>query len=306
MRRQYILPDNQLITQAIITVVGLITIFIIRALIKKIFFSRIDEPEKKYQLRKIISFASWFIIIFFLSVVFYQRLGNLTVAVGAVSAGIAFSLQEVIVSIAGWLAITFGHFFRVGDRVQLGGIKGDVIDITLLRTTLMECGEWIKGDLYTGRMVRIANSFVFKEPVFNYSGNFPFLWDEISLPVKYGSDIKFTRNLLEKIAVEVTENTGKSAGEAWLKLQGKYIIEEGSVMEPVVTLTANDNWVEFTVRYTVNYRVRRTTKDKLFTRILEELDIHKDKTGIASTSLQLVNPPVFTVKLSATTDTDKN
>jgi small-conductance mechanosensitive channel len=52
----------------------------------------------------------------------------------------------------------------------------------------MELGEWVQSDLYTGRIVRIANSFVFKEPVFNYSGDFPFLWDEVKIPVKYGSD----------------------------------------------------------------------------------------------------------------------
>lgn len=67
--------------------------------------------------------------------------------------------------------------------MQLGGIKGDVVDISILRTTLMEVGEWVKGDLYSGRTVRIANSFVFKEPVFNYSGDFPFLWDEVIVPV---------------------------------------------------------------------------------------------------------------------------
>ncbi|MBN1798381.1 MAG: mechanosensitive ion channel family protein [Spirochaetales bacterium] len=76
---------------------------------------------------------------------------------------------------------------------QLGGIKGDVIDISILRTTLMEIGNWVDGDLYNGRVVRIANSFVFKEPVFNYSGDFPFLWDELTLPIRYGSDLNKTK-----------------------------------------------------------------------------------------------------------------
>ena len=65
---------------------------------------------------------------------------------------------------------------KPGDRVLLGGIRGDVIDISLLRTTLMELGEWVKGDQYNGRIVRVANSFVFKEAVLNYSADFPFLW----------------------------------------------------------------------------------------------------------------------------------
>ena len=85
------------------------------------------------------------------------------------------------------LGIGLGQYYAPGDRVQLGGIMGDVIDISILRTTLMECGDWVKADLYNGRIVRIANSFVFKAPVFNYSGDFHFVWDEITVPIKYGS-----------------------------------------------------------------------------------------------------------------------
>jgi small-conductance mechanosensitive channel len=90
-------------------------------------------------------------------------------------AGIAFAHQEIIVSIAGCIAITFGRYYKVGDRILLGGVKGDVIDISVLRTTIMECGSWVDGDLYNGRVVGLANSFLFKDPVYNYSGDFLFL-----------------------------------------------------------------------------------------------------------------------------------
>src|SRR5690606_5854844 len=124
------------------------------------------------------------------------RLGGLTVALGVAGAGIAFALQEVITSVAGWMATIFGNFYKTGDRVQLGGIKGDVIDIGVLRTTIMETGEWVNGDLYNGRIVLVANSFVFKEPVFNYSGDFSFLWDEIVISVQYGSDIALAKKIM--------------------------------------------------------------------------------------------------------------
>ncbi len=134
-------------------------------------------------------------MIIMVTIVFSDKLGGLTVALGVAGAGIAFALQEVIASVAGWLAILFAGFYKTGDRVQLGGIKGDVIDVNVLRTTLMETGQWVDGDLYNGRIVRIANSFVFKEPVFNYSGDFPFLWDEIKIPVQFGSNYDKARKL---------------------------------------------------------------------------------------------------------------
>lgn len=121
-------------------------------------------------------------------------------------AGIAVALQAVIASLAGWVAIAFGRFYSTGDRIQLGGVKGDVIDIGILRTTLMEVGQWVDGDLYNGRIVRIANSFVFKEPVFNYSADFPFLWDEIKLPIRYGSGWAYTSTVLQRHSMRSAAN----------------------------------------------------------------------------------------------------
>ncbi len=156
------------------------------------------DVDQRYRLRKIISLVSDIVIVLTISIVFSDKLSGLTVALGVAGAGIAFALQEVIASVAGWMAISFSNFYRVGDRVELGGSVGDVIDIGILRTTLMECREWVQGDQYTGRIVRIANSFVFKDSVFNYSGDFPFLWDEIKLPIRYGSDITLARDIFNR------------------------------------------------------------------------------------------------------------
>ena len=69
----------------------------------------------------------------------------------------------------------------------------------------MELGEWIKGDQYTGRIVRIANSFVFKEPVFNYSGDFPYIWDELTGPVTHTSDYALAQGILASILDEIVK-----------------------------------------------------------------------------------------------------
>jgi small-conductance mechanosensitive channel len=104
----------------------------------------------------------------------------------------------------------FGSFYRTGNRVQLGGIKGDVMDIGVLRTTIMETGQWVDGYLYNGRLVLVANSFVLKEAVFNYSSDFPFLWDEIQISIQYGSNYDKTTAILaaiEKNAGDLTEQS---------------------------------------------------------------------------------------------------
>lgn len=287
---------DPLAVKIIIAMAGFIIIRIIVLLLTRSVGRYAKDTQTRYRGRKIISLVSYLVVLLFLGIVFKDRLGGLAIAFGVAGAGVAFALQEVIVSLAGWVAIVFGRFFVTGDRIQLGGIKGDVIDIGLLRTTLMECGEWIKADLYTGRIVRVANSFVFKEPVFNYSGDFPFLWDEITVPVTYVSDHRLAREILETIIHEVIDEYSAYAKRAWKDVVKKYMISE-TMIDPVVTLVCTDNWIEFTVRYITDYKLRRATKNRIFGLILERFMATEGKVEIASGTYQLVSPPPFKVQI---------
>jgi small-conductance mechanosensitive channel len=276
--------------------IGIAIIWAIIRVIQKSIFSKMKDNDNRYHAKKISSFIGYFLTLLLLIVVFNDKLGGLTVALGVAGAGIAFALQEIIASVAGWLAILFGGFYKSGDRVQLGGIKGDVMDIGVLRTTIMETGQWVDGDLYNGRIVLIANSFVFKEPVFNYSGEFPFLWDEIKIPIKFGSNYDKAKVLMLKIGNDVIGDLTEKSQEKWLKLQSMYRLEEAQT-EPMVSLIANDNWVEFTVRYVVSYKKRRATKSELFSRLLKEIEAPNSEIQFASATFQLVEVPEIKVKM---------
>ncbi len=273
----------------------LVVVALVR-LTRRILDRSVLEPGNLYRINKMITFAGYMVVFLGFGLIFSDRLGRMAVAFGVAGAGIAFALQEVIASVAGWVAISFGNFYNTGDRVQLGGIKGDVIDIGVLRTTLMEIGQWVNSDLYNGRIVKIANSFVFKEPVFNYSGDFPFLWDEITVPVKYGCDYRLARTIFQRILTEITGDYAKHAKESWQDMIGTYRIESAE-LDPRVFLIANDNWMEFTLRYVVDYKRRRITKDLLFTRILEETDKTEGRVALASATFHLVEAPELTVKM---------
>jgi small-conductance mechanosensitive channel len=271
--------------------------------VSQIWLSRsLKDADTRYYSRKLVALSGYFLAVVGITVIFKDRLGGLTVAIGVAGAGIAFALQEVIGSVAGWIAISFGGFYRPGDRVQVGGIKGDVIDIGILRTTLMELGEWVNSDLYSGRIVRVANSFVFKQPVFNYSGDFPFLWDELRLPVQYGSDHHLVRRILEGIGAEIApEAFTATVRSAWRRMLKKYLLENAGV-EPQVSLVLTDNWMEFTLRYVVEVKTRRAIRDKLYLRILDEFDRVGDRARIASTTVQVVQPPPLEVRLQRPQD----
>lgn len=277
-------------------VIGIIIINLVVRFLQRLASSHVKSKDVRYGLRRSLTFFGYLASVLLIIGVFSNQLSNITVALGVAGAGIAFALQEVIVSVAGWIALSFGQFYTIGDRVQLGGIKGDVIDISILRTTIMEMGEWVKGDQYNGRIVRIANSFVFKEPVYNYSADFPFVWDEITIPVKYGSDHNLARRLISRVANDIVGEYVENARNQWAVMTRKYAVEN-AVVEPMVFLTANDNWMEFTLRYVVDFGKRRGTKDLLFTQILDAITQTDGKVSMASATFQLVEAPTFDIRL---------
>jgi len=290
--------DNPLTSRLIIVLVGITVIIVVAGFLRRTATRYIRDSGTRYQTRKVVSFLGYLMTLVFVAVVFSDMLGGLTVALGVAGAGVAFALQEVIASVAGWIAVSFGGFYRVGDRIQLGGIKGDVIDIAVLRTTIMQIGEWVHGDQYNGRIVRVANSFVFKEPVYNYSGEFPFLWDELTVPIDSGSDFRLAREIMERVAGEVVGEYAQLAEAAWQPITRRYLIEKASV-QPMVTMSFDIDAIHFTLRYVVDYKVRRTTKDRLFTRLLEEIRASDGKVQVAAATLKVEEVPDLHVALNS-------
>ncbi len=253
-----------------ISLVGLVLIIFIAYSIRRSLPKYFHESYKRYTVSKITEFSAYFIALVFLSVVFSDTLGSLAVILGAATAGIALALKELIVSMAGWMAITFGDTYRVGDRVQIAGVKGDVIDVGLVRTTLMELGEWVQGDLYTGRIVRIANASVFVGASYNYSRDLSFLWDEVVIRLSIDSDVDLAKQKVQRVIEDVTGEYANEAKLGWLRLKEKYLVED-ELIDPLVTMAIVDSRYELTARYPVDFRQRRTVKDVVFTRLNAEI-----------------------------------
>jgi small-conductance mechanosensitive channel len=269
-----------------ILLLGLLFISIVVKALQRYIGQFVKDSKTRYRLRKFSFFLGFLVAGLFIAVVFSDHLGGLHIAFGLIGAGVAFSLQEVVASIAGWMAVTLGDSYSVGDRIKLSGITGDVIDIGIIKTTLMECGDWVQGDLYNGRIVRLSNSFVFREPVYNYSTDFPFLWDEITLPIRHGSDYQRAKDLILGVLNETVGEYAAFAGEHWQKMVRKYRIEDASVT-PMVTVTPNENWLLYTIRYVVDYKERRSKKDHIYMRLLEEIGKAGDGISLASTSMDV-------------------
>ena len=288
--------NDPLAAKALLLVLGLVTIQIAAGFLHRFSLRYVAQVAAARRLRALITGLGYLLSLVLIAGVFRDRLGGLTLAFGVAGAGVAFALQEVIASVAGWFAIVFGNIYSAGDRVEMATIRGDIIGIGLFRTTLMEIGQWMSADTYTGRIVRITNGIVLKEPVYNYSSNFPFVWDELKIPIRYGSDAEEARQLLALACDEVVGEYARGASVTWLQMLKAFTLEHTSV-EPTVTLALNDNWIELTLRYVVDYRLRVKSKDAIFTRILDGVNATCGRVAFASSTVHLVQAPPLEVVL---------
>ena len=276
--------------KCVAAVIGIVFIHATFRVLEQTLPRRFGRADARYKVRKFVIFSGYLSVLLFLAILFEDRLGRLSFAFGVVGAGVAVALQDVLASIAGAFSIGFSRLYAIGDRVQIGVTRGDVIDIGLLRTALMETGNWVSKDLYNGRIVRIPNSTVLKGTVFNYSHGFRFLWDEIKVPLTATSDCKLAKEMLLRVAKEAIGEYLLEAQTSWKAISDNYR-SANPPLEPTVTLVINNGSLEFTVSYVVDYTKRTAMQDQLFTKIVEEIANCNGRLQLASPVSTAVNQP---------------
>jgi len=217
--------------KCVAALVGVLIIHVGFRLLEQTVPRHFGRTNSRYKVRKFFVFSGYLTILLFLALLFEDRLGRLGFALGLIGAGVAVALQDVLASIAGAFSIGFSKLYAVGDRVQIGETIGDVIDIGLLRTTLLETGNWVSKDSYNGRIVRVPNSAVMKGSVFNYSQGFQFVWDEIKVAFTASSDFQFARDMLTRVAREAIGDYLLEAQTSW-KVVSDYYETVSPPLEP--------------------------------------------------------------------------
>ncbi|WP_317164071.1 mechanosensitive ion channel domain-containing protein [Cryomorpha ignava] len=192
--------DHPISANVIKYLVWIVLVFILIVVIKRWLKRSFPSNEVKYKSQKAIEIIGYIIVALITVTYFTGSIKDIGLAIGLLTAGITITLQELVLSIAGSFYIFFVKVYKPGERIEINGIKGDVIAIDSIYTTMMEIGEWVSSDNYTGRIVKLSNAFVFKGPVYNYSYDFPFVWDEFNLPIRYGSDIDLAKSIVISIA----------------------------------------------------------------------------------------------------------
>lgn len=238
--------------------------------IGKWFASRIFEDKAQFSFRRFIDIIFALIVLLVLSSIWVEDPTTLIVSSGIIGAGFAIALQDLFRNLAGGLLALFSNVYKIGDRIEVNGNYGDVLSVGLFNTTLLEIREWIDGDQATGRLLTIPNSVVLSGIVKNYTREFSFIWDEITLPITYESDWQKAHQLILGIVEQETKEVTIMAQDALKKL-GKRFYLTGRQAAPFIFVSLTDNWIEFKIRYVTEADVRRKVSTNLSRKILEEI-----------------------------------
>ncbi len=224
---------------------------------------------------------------------------RLATAFGLVTAGLAFALQRVITALAA---------YRL--RIVMGGVRGDVIELGFIQTTIMEMGQpppvqsddpamWVKARQYTGRIVTITNDKIFETPVFNYTRDIPFIWEEMQIPISYQADVRRAEEIIVAAARKFTAQFQEIGEQALAELERRYFVQRGE-FEPKMFMRLTDSWIELTVRFITREYGVREVKNKMSREILAEFN--KAGLGIASSTYDIVGMPPISVRLDRSMD----
>ena len=264
---------------------------------------RRDQERVRFWSRQIINVVATVVLILGILSIWFDDPTRLATGLGLVTAGLAFALQRVVTAIAGYFIILRGETFGIGDRVSIGPVRGDVVGLSFTQTTIMEMGQpaalidspppvWIQSRQYTGRVVTISNALIFEEPVYNYSKDFPYLWDEIAVVVPFEADWKLSEQILLDIAEHHTIDISEMSRDALETMKRKYFVQE-TTLEPRVYTRIVGGGVELTVRFIVTERGVRDLKDAAYRDILDRF--HTAGIEFVAPTLDITSlPPIQT------------
>ncbi|MFV2022142.1 mechanosensitive ion channel domain-containing protein [Micromonospora sp. LOL_023] len=233
---------------------------------------RVQDTHNRYFLRKAVHYLAVVVLLVALAVLWRPFAGRLGLVVGLLAAGLALAMQEVIGAFAGWISILTGGQYRVGDRIQMCDVRGDVLDITPLRTRILESGSavdpdaWIRGRQYTGRVVSLSNRFVLTTPVYNSSTIIDHLWEELTLPIGYQHDWHLAERIMREEAESISATS--QAQQAIAQMRHRYPVSEAEV-DPRVFVKATPHCVELSARFVVPVRSARQVRDQVTRRVLD-------------------------------------
>ncbi len=268
-----LLLDNPYVWRILASILVILTAVVLTRLAKRLAARIVEEPARRYRLSKFTGRTAALLVLVFILAIWAPDQSAVITILTVVGAGIAISMREALLGFAGWVNLIVRAPYRPGDRVEINSIKGDVIDIRLLHTTLMEVQGWVQADQSTGRVVHIPNGWIFLYGVYNYNQGFNFVWHELPVTITFRSDWAKARELMLEMGRESAEIVAAQAADEIRRMSREYLVHY-SILTPFVYVTITERGVQLTLRYLTEVRKRRGTEHAFVVSILDAFQAH--------------------------------
>ena len=278
-------PEHEWQVRLLATFGVLVVTIIVRLLVLRTVRRRVADTEIWYRTQKGTSYAGTFIVLLVTSLV-WLRVSNVGAWIGVASAGIAIALSDVLRNFVGLGYILIRRPFKIGDRIEVDGQAGDVVDVRAQRFSILEIKGWVDADQSTGRLIQIPNGLLFSKPLANYTEGFPYIWHEIPMLVTFESDWKRAEALMnEALAEHAPSMASDEARKAIRAAATEYRIRY-THLTPTTYVTVKDSGVMITGRAIIPVRSRRHVDTTIWRSLLDKLD--------AEPTVELAYPTVRT------------
>lgn len=228
---------------------------------------RLDDPKKRYQTKKIFDYIYRVILVIVLMAVWEESLPNMLTVFGLFTAGLTVALKEPLVNMVGGLVILLTTPFKVGDRIQIGPYRGDIIDTSLFDISILEVDNQTSGGQSTGRIVKIPCSQIFVQPLANYEEGFKYVWNELSVHLTLNSNWKRAKDILSEVVEKHTSEVMEEAHAQIEEASKHYLIYYNS-LTPTIYTHVQDGKIILTLRYLCRPRQIRTIEHQIWEEIL--------------------------------------
>ena len=265
--------------------------WIIYRILNRIIKKQIKDVTQRHSLRALTRNIIFVTAIILIILVWLRPQQNMAVIIGLIVAGIILASQSAISSFGGYLLIVSSNLYGIGDRISINDVTGDVMDIGFMRTTIMEIGQWVGADQYTGRIVTISNKALYDNPIFNYTRHWGYLWDEIMIPVTYSSDWRRASDIMSQLGNKHTAELQDDAEAKLTRLVDRFPLKQTTV-EPSIYFVMTDNWIEITLRFVVHAQERRKVKAQLNRELLQQFE-EEENINVASATFDIVGFPAL-------------
>jgi small-conductance mechanosensitive channel len=257
-------------TIAIIAAIGFL-----RFVVLKLIFKKTEDVRNRYKWRKITLYVADSLGIFLIGRVWFEEFQSVITFLGILSAGVAIALKDPVVNIAGWLFIFSKRPFEPGDRIQIGKHAGDVIDQRLFQFTIMEIGNWVEADQYTGRIIHIPNSTVFNKVQAIYTKGSNYIWNEVGVLITFESNWQKAKKILGEIVEQHGSRISEMAAKSVMEATRQFMILNPN-LNPTVYTDVRDSGVMLSMRYLCDPRQRRATEQLIWEDVLNRFAENDD------------------------------